>query len=299
MRWKTLAALAGALCLLAGCEWMQPRVTSPVSGKDVTAAELLQEAEGRQADLERERQAKLDDAAAKLRKAKADAQLAIERIRSEQTISAAQAQQQVSEVVVKSQGAIDQADADAKSAQADFERSIATLESRVQASLDVISRQQQAVTGIAGMLKSVPVVGQAINSAGIDPITLAGLVFGGGGLTWAARAKIAHKTELAQVTKESTVKADAAYDQGAEAAKAAANEARQREHAAWDEAMRTAQAEFAARASAAANAQQGSVLQLLSLLVNPETLKTAVSVATRSPAPSPDPSPAPSNASAA
>ncbi len=286
MRMRTFlftAVMASAVVVLGGCEWMQPRVTSPISGKAVTANELTAEADARQNQLEREKQQRLDDAAAAIRAAKTNAQIAIGEIQSQQTITAAQASAEVNTIVLKSEGAIDAANASVNAAVASFDDQIAALSESVNASLQVIQRERSAVVSIAGTLKTLPVVGQALGSAGVDPAAIVAGVLGIGAVSWQARNNAKTKDRLAETERkastlagEVSIKADAAYEDGAKAAAQAAEVARQREHAAWDEATRAAQAEAAARVSAAAGAQQSGLAQVLSLLVNPDSLRSVL-----------------------
>ena len=228
----SMLALAGVL--MTGCE---PRVTSPISGAEVTGHELMIEAqkEERRATLEFEQKAEAADKT--MREAKKRALVRANAIAANVDQSKAEADRLLAELRITTEADISGAEADLDRAKAAFSEAVAALETDTNAALAEAERKRQTALGAFSLLSKIPVVGQAAAAAGVDPNAIGSLLFGGalsGGLmSWRARKRDAQQTQQTKTAE------DSAWDAGFKAAQEQAEQARAREHAAWEEAQRS------------------------------------------------------------
>ena len=204
------------LLALVGC---QQTVPSPFSGQDVTAEQLVREADAEARKLEREATEKAEVARKRIEAAKYEARSRIREIRANVETTAAEAAR-VTESVQDELGVkVAEAEQDFSAAVARLEADTADLEARTNSALSEIEAKRSKFAAAFGLVSKIPVVGQAAASVGIDPTAIGALLFGGGALAWQSRR--AKRRE------------DTAWDD----AKKEADEARAREHAAWEEAQ--------------------------------------------------------------
>lgn len=219
MRYLVIVAAAACLGLgvLAGCE---QTVQSPISGQQVTADQLVREADAQAKKLEREAADKAETATQRIEAAKYQARTRIREIEGNVEQTAAEASRIIA-------GVQDELGVQVAEAQTDFTRAVdrlkaetADLETTTTAALQAIEAKRQRVAGVFDFVSRIPVVGQAAASAGLDLGGLGALVLGGGGaLAWQAR--------------RGRKLADQAWDD----AKKEAAEAKEREDRAWDSAQ--------------------------------------------------------------
>lgn len=208
------------ICLLAmaGC---QPKVESPISGKEVTPDQLVSEAKREEKRLAIEMQEKADAAAAKIRDTQRKALVRANAIAANVDQSKAEADRLLAELRITTEADVSGAVAEIDAAKARFSDAIAALEADTNDALAEAERKRQQAMGILGAIANIPVVGQAAASVGIDPVGIGALIFGGGTLAYQVR----RGRKLA--------------DQAWEDAKAEANAARDREDKIWDEAQKS------------------------------------------------------------
>lgn len=245
----TMGILAFAAFTLMGCDFLEPKYPSPVTGQPMTALQLMAEDRAEKSKEDRTAAEERDALAAEQAKAKAELQakaLAADKAYKARLLAA------------KKSNADAQAEADA--AKLDYETALAEIDAAGQATVETLTlkfnaidqRQKDAATahaerysvaydtlqlkaqqqgnlvnGVAQMVQSVPGVGAVaapfIQSAGGQ--ALLGLLGGG--------------TTIGLLARRGGKKADDAYDAGAAQAKKDAEEARAKEHAAWDESLKT------------------------------------------------------------
>lgn len=144
------------------------------------------------------------------------------------------AREKIGDELEKQLSAADRRIADARSAEAE---KIEVNEAETNAKLAEIQRQNDRMLGIANLVKSIPGVSAAAGSVGVDPNAITTLLLGGaltGGInSWRGRRK------QEQLSAQAKSEADAAWDAGFKAAQDQAEQARAREHAAWEESQRS------------------------------------------------------------
>lgn len=209
-----------SMAMMAGCE---PRVTSPISGAEVTGQELVLEAQREEKRIAREFEAKAEAADKAMREAKKRALVRANAIAANVDQSKAEADRLLAELRITTEADISGAEADLDRAKATFADAVASLETDTNEALAAAEKKRQQALGAFTMLSNIPVVGQAAASVGIDPAAIGTLLFGGGALAYQAR--------------RGSKRRDEAYDEGYEKAKTEAEEARKREHDAWEEAQ--------------------------------------------------------------
>lgn len=209
-----------ALVMLTGCE---PRVTSPISGAEVTGQELVAEARREEKRIAREFEEKADAADKAMREAKRKALTRANAIAANVDQSKAEADRLLAELKINTEADISGAEADLDRAKAAFADAVAGLEEDTTAALAEAERKRQQALGAFKFISDIPVVGQAAASVGIDPAAIGTILFGGGALAYQAR--------------RGSKRRDEAYEEGFAAAKAQADESRKREHDAWEEAQ--------------------------------------------------------------
>lgn len=231
-----------ALCVLAtGC---QPTVKSPISNKEVTAEQLVREADAKATKLQEEADEKAETARKRLADARAEARARLREVAGDVESTVLSAKQATASI---------EDDLGEKVAEAtfDYEQGVAllkqrqeTLEAQVNGGLEEIERKRQTALGVLSFVKNIPVVGQGLSAAGLGDITpIATLLLGGGVAAWSNR--------------RSQKKQDEAWDESERKALAAQTELRRVEALSWDQ----------AKAEAMANTQA----QLLALMTQLQT----------------------------
>lgn len=199
--------------LAGGCDVFAPKVASPISGKEVTAPQLMIEVEReerRLADEQRREQAKAEAA---VRKAKADAEAQLANLAAAQKIDAAKTEAEAAQVV--RDAAAKQADIQARLVDkaADLASARAALDEQTTAALGLIEQKREQALGFARVLQGIPGVAQATTAAGLGPSgieTIFGLALGGAGVGY--------------MQKRARRREDAAYDEAERKAKADAQQ---------------------------------------------------------------------------
>lgn len=203
--------------MMGGCE---QTVQSPISGQQVTADQLVREADAEARKLEREAADKAETAKKRIEAAKFEARSRIREIRGNVEATAAESARVIESVQDELGVRVAEAETDFGAAVSRLEAETADLEARTTGALQAIEAKRQRVAGLFDVVKNIPVVGQAAASAGLDLGGLGALVLGGGGaLAWQAR--------------RGRKLADQAWDD----AKKEAAEAKEREDRAWDSAQ--------------------------------------------------------------
>jgi len=209
----SLSALTLILCV--GC---QQTVPSPFTGQDVTAEQLVREADEQARKKEREAEEKAETARKRIEAAKFEARSRIREIRSNVEQTAAESSRVIEAVQDELGVKVAEAEADFTAAVSRLEADTAELEAKTNAALGEIEAKRQRALGLLNFAKNIPIVGQAAASAGIDLGGLGALVLGGGGaLAWQARrSRKREEALLARVYLQQGDYAkarDAAYDQ--------------------------------------------------------------------------------------
>lgn len=203
-----LCGLVVSAGLMAGCDVFAPKVESPVSGKPVTAPQLIAEIEREEARKEREEAKAKADAAAKVRKAQAEAEAQLANLEAAADIEKARRKAEAAQVVRDAR--VKQAEVSA-SLESTIERLAAEradLAASAESALAAIEAKREQALGFARVLQGIPGVSQATTAAGLGPSgieTLFGLALGGAGVGYMQRR--ARRRE------------DAAYDEAERKAK--------------------------------------------------------------------------------
>jgi len=214
-----------ALALFSvGCEGT---IKSPISGNEVTAAELV--AEEAKADRDAAVLASKEKARAeqRIRTAKLEAEREAAAIAQTADLAAADAARQLRLIELGLGTELESATADVTAALDQLATAARFREDSVGDALEAIAAKESALTKVLGMVTDNPVVKTGLASVGVDSSLITGglaLLLGGGAVSVAA--KRAKKRE------------DENWDDAAKKTKADADEARAREHTAWDEAKR-------------------------------------------------------------
>lgn len=208
-------------CLLAmgGC---QPTVKSPISGQEVTADQLVREADAEAKRLEREAEAKAELARKRIEAAKYEARSRIREIRGNVEATAAESARVIESVQDELGVKVAEAEGDFNAAIARLEIDTAALEDVTSSALADIEAKRQKALGVLNLVKNIPVVGQAASSAGIDLGGLGAILLGGGSV-----GTIAYQVRRGRKLA----------DQAWEDAKKEAADAKAREDKAWEDAQ--------------------------------------------------------------
>lgn len=222
--------LALAAVLAAGCNWLEPKTVSPWSGQPATEADIVREATAREAQAKEAAAAKLQAAEKAVRQATALAEKKTAEIAASVTISQAEASKELALVKSETGVAIAEANAVVQRASTDLSRELASLASMRDAALADIDSQRDKFGAVLTSVQNIPVVGQALGAAGVDPSVLLALA-GVGGVGYMARRNGKAK--------------DAAWDEATAIAQKAAEERLAAERRGWDEATAHMAALFA------------------------------------------------------
>jgi len=203
------------LLLCAGC---QQTVPSPFTGQDVTADQLVREADAEARKLEREAEEKAATAEKRIKTAQAQARARIREIRGNVEATAAESARIIEGVQDELGVKVAEAETDFTQAVNRLESETADLEATTTAALAAIEAKRQRALGVLNFAKNIPIVGQAAASAGIDLGGLGALVLGGGGaLAWQARRgrKLADASwdEATRAAEDNAKARDKAYDE--------------------------------------------------------------------------------------
>ena len=205
-------ALLFPILFLSGCGILEPKVTSPISGKEVTSGQLAAEiakadAAELQAQRDDERKATLEQRASQREASAAFAALNAERDQFEARYRA-KADEITREAQVKLDASVDWF----TNATLAREEQRKALASQVDLAAEQLKAKAEAAQSVFAALKGIPVVGQAINASGagtaIDAVF--GLLIGGAGMGYLA--------------KRSKAREDAAWDESERKAKEAASQ---------------------------------------------------------------------------
>jgi hypothetical protein len=215
-----LASLA-ALCVLAtGC---QPTVKSPISNKDVTADQLVREADAKAAKIQEEADARAETARKRLAEAKAEARARLREVAGDVESTVLSAKQTTASIEDDLGEKVTEATFDYEQGLSLLKQRQETLEAQVNGGLEEIERKRQTALGVLSFVKNIPVVGQGLNAAGLGDITpIATLLLGGGVAAWSNR--------------RSQRKQDEAWDESERKARTAAEDLRRAEAVSWDQA---------------------------------------------------------------
>lgn len=222
MRRAVIIPLALVLAVLtAGCNWLEPKTVSPWTGQPASEAEIVREATSREAQAKETAAAKLAAAESAVRQATALAEKRAAEIAADVQIGQAEANKQLAVVRSETGVAIAEANAVVQRAGSDLARELAGLAAIRDAALADIDAQRDKFAAIVKTVRDVPVIGQALGSAGVDPSVLLALA-GIGGVGYMARRGGKQK--------------DAAWDEATAAASKAAQDRLEAERRGWDEA---------------------------------------------------------------
>ncbi len=211
-----LVSMSGLILVL--CVGCQQTVPSPFSGQDVTAEQLVREADAEARKLEREAEEKAATAEKRIKAAQAQARARIREIRGNVEQTAAESARIVEGVQDELGVKVAEAETDFNAALSRLEADTADLEATTTNALAAIEAKRQRALGVLNFAKNIPIVGQAAASAGIDLGGLGALVLGGGGaLAWQARRgrKLADASwdEATKAAEDNAKARDVAYDQ--------------------------------------------------------------------------------------
>lgn len=219
-----IAAAALAVFTLAGCN---PTIDSPLSGKKVTAEQLVAEARESETEEAARLQADEDAAARAIREAARAARLRASDIRQTADLATADAQRALARLAIETDADIESANQDLDAARRRHEAAVAQLDQTVTAGLERIEQERQRRLGAFKFVTQLPVVSQALGSAGVGGDSLgmiASVLFGAAGAGWATNRRARKQI-------------DEAFDEGRAQALSDAERQRQAEHAAWNEAQ--------------------------------------------------------------
>jgi hypothetical protein len=184
-----LFALLAVVALVPGCGILEPKVTSPISGKEVTSGQLAAEiakadAAELQAQRNDERKATLEQRASQREASAAFAALNAERDQFEAKYRA-RADEITREAQVKLDASVDWF----TNATLAREEQRKALASQFDLAAEQLKAKAEAAQGIFAALKGIPVVGQAIASSGAGGAIEAifGTLVGGTGMAFLAR----------------------------------------------------------------------------------------------------------------
>jgi hypothetical protein len=206
---KYLALLIPVL-FLSGCGILEPKVTSPISGKEVTSGQLAAEIVTAEAEAKREQRDAERKATLEQRASQQEASAAFAALAAEREVAEAQWRARAAEIGRVAQSKLDSSvDAFTNGTLAREEQAKA-LASKFDLAAEQIKAKTEAAQGVFAALKSIPVVGQAISSSGAgDAINAVfGALIGGAGMGYLSRRAKARE--------------DAAWDESERKAKEAA-----------------------------------------------------------------------------
>ncbi len=185
--WRITAAfsLLAMAALAFGCA--DPTVISPFSGKPVSGDRLLAEVKQEEAKVIKDDAADKAKAEAAVRAEKAKAEAAVRKLAADAKIADAQREQLLADAVANAEvntAAILAASADARAAR---DATLSALRSQAEDAFGVLEAQYAQRSGLARIVSSLPVVGQAAGSIGLggsDLSSLLTLALGGGAVGW-------------------------------------------------------------------------------------------------------------------
>lgn len=212
-----------SLALLAGCgDWLAPKQISPVSGKELTATEMLSESYQEKARLDRERST-----------AMAEAQKRLRELRAQAVIDAQKLEMAIQDVL-----------ASADMATANVDQQVELTKTLYDGAFDALERKSQQQAAAWSFVSNIPGVRMGAAGVGIDMNSLGvllGTVGGSSGVTAAlaawrgGRKKKADDEETRRRENDLKAKAEAEYVLGL----ADANAARDKADALFDEGQKT------------------------------------------------------------
>lgn len=215
-----IVVLAGSALALPGCEWMDPKVTSPYSGQPVNEGGLLREAKAEEAKAKAEADAKSEAAAAEIRAAKAKAVSTAIALQQKQAVTVAEIQATAATVEAETGQRIAAATEAAAAAAKGLADRLTAIDEQADSALSAIAEKRKAAAGVLAVVADNPFVKTADAATGGALLGALGLAGG-----WLGRSVGSRKRH------------DASYDEGYKTAKAEAEATRQREDAAWDAAQ--------------------------------------------------------------
>lgn len=256
---------------LAGCEYLEPRTTSPFTGQRVTSAQLIAEASKSEAERQALATKTTSEAAAaatkeattaRLEQESDDAALEAELARLTSDVEANRLSMLASYKAKTNHriAALASSQADRAAALATFTASQTAardgIDAQLEAGLQSIEQQKRMVTAGFGVLKSIPVVGQYVSAAGVDPLVSAFTGAGAVGVPLLTAGALSRRRRKAEDEKYD---ADADTDRKAQ---------RDREDRLYDEAFEKGRQ----AAEAAFHAHQSGTMLKLALASPPSTV---------------------------
>jgi len=253
-----IAALLAVGGGLGGCDTLAG-VISPLTGdKPASAVEIVAEATKQERAAQAERDASAEANAARLRAAEVEAQKRALEIMAQAQDAGLGADRALAELRLSTQAKLDQINTDDAASAKRYQATIDRIGQDVASASQAIEARRAQTKGLLDFITNNPIVGPALASVGVTPGQVSGqsdnLLFGGAGalLLW--------------MQSRGKKKADAAYDEATERAKADAKEKAAAEAKAWDD----------AKAEAKADALAASQQQMLALLAQLAEGKTTV-----------------------
>lgn len=188
MKLSWLCSVAFLAVMLVGVVGCQPKVVSPITGKEVTAEQLVVEADKKSAALEREAAEAAATAAKRIKDAQREAKARFREIEGSVETTVADARRVKESIAEELEVKVDEAEFDFRSSVALLEDNAADLDASVNAGLAEIEAKRAQMMGIFSFVKNIPVVGQGLGAAGLGDLTpIATLLLGGGVASWSAR----------------------------------------------------------------------------------------------------------------
>jgi len=244
----TLLVLLAAMVLVPGCE---PKVTSPFTGKDATASEILSQRDRAEREARETAAAEAKAAQDEIRQTQAQALRAAATLRATAEKSAIQARTDLTILQADTNVRLASADARLEAASADLERTLAAINQQTDTAIEAAQAKANAITGAAKFVLDNPVVKSAAATVGVDTggvSSLLTLAFGAGVVGW--------------MNKRAKQREDAAYDEAA---------AREKARAAEEKAIRD-------------RARDQAKIEQLALLTDPAALRAVLGSSATNPA---------------
>lgn len=215
-----LLAIAACGAGLGGCDFLDPTIDSPFTGKPVNEAGLARELAQQEAAAKAEAKAKADQAAAEIRAAHAQARRTAIELQQKQTVTAAEIQATAARVEAETGQRVEDAQAVAASALHALEARMGVLSQQAADAQSAITAKREAIGGVLGVIANNPLVRSADAASGGAVLGLLGLAGG-----WIGRASGSRKRH------------DESYEEGYARAKAEAEAARHQADAASSQAQ--------------------------------------------------------------
>lgn len=219
-RLALIVLCAGSAVALTGCEFLDPKVDSPFSGKPVNEAGLAREIRAEEARAKADADAKLAEAAEQVRQAKARLIGTNIALQQKASVTAAEIQATAATVEFETGAKIEGAKAAAEAAAKALEDRLALINQQADGAFQAIDDKKAAVGGVIGFVANNPFVKSADGVTGGAITGLLGLAGG-----WLGRSAGSRKRH------------DQSWEEGYAKAKAEADALMASKDAAWDAAQ--------------------------------------------------------------